>query len=149
MGSLQIPLPIIKDKILSAHSVKTPPFSLYPPLMVAAKDNPFRYFLLSLYPIKAIYFSYLKITIKPVLSGASFSLHTDGKQSKNGKPGASGFTCPWWKFLQSTSDTLLAEHVAMIMDGNSRWARERGLPVSAGHEAGVRAFRKVVKLSIK
>jgi undecaprenyl diphosphate synthase len=35
-------------------------------------------------------------------------------------------------------------HVAIIMDGNGRWARARGLPRSAGHRAGVEAVRRVV-----
>jgi len=35
--------------------------------------------------------------------------------------------------------------VAIIMDGNGRWARERGLPRVAGHRAGVEAVREAVK----
>lgn len=37
-------------------------------------------------------------------------------------------------------------HVAVIMDGNVRWAQQRGLPGSAGHEAGVRSLREMVEL---
>lgn len=36
-------------------------------------------------------------------------------------------------------------HVAIIMDGNGRWAQRRGLPRSAGHAAGVTAVRRVVE----
>jgi undecaprenyl diphosphate synthase len=36
-------------------------------------------------------------------------------------------------------------HVAIIMDGNGRWATRRGLPRSAGHRAGVQTVRKVVE----
>lgn len=36
-------------------------------------------------------------------------------------------------------------HVAIIMDGNGRWARARGLPRTAGHHAGVRALRDTVE----
>ena len=36
-------------------------------------------------------------------------------------------------------------HIAVIMDGNGRWARERGLPRIAGHRAGVAAVRSVVE----
>jgi undecaprenyl diphosphate synthase len=36
-------------------------------------------------------------------------------------------------------------HVAIIMDGNGRWARRRGLPVSAGHRAGTQAVRRVIE----
>lgn len=36
-------------------------------------------------------------------------------------------------------------HIAMIMDGNGRWARERGLSRSEGHRAGAEAVRRVVE----
>jgi undecaprenyl diphosphate synthase len=36
-------------------------------------------------------------------------------------------------------------HVAIIMDGNGRWATERGLPRTAGHRAGAEAVRRVVE----
>ena len=35
------------------------------------------------------------------------------------------------------------QHVAVIMDGNGRWAKKRGLPVNAGHRAGAQALRKL------
>ncbi|MCQ1527963.1 isoprenyl transferase [Lutispora saccharofermentans] len=38
----------------------------------------------------------------------------------------------------------LPEHVALIMDGNGRWAKQRGLPRSFGHKAGVEALREIV-----
>ena len=37
---------------------------------------------------------------------------------------------------QPTGDAVTARYVAIITDGNGRWARARGLPVLAGHEAG-------------
>jgi undecaprenyl diphosphate synthase len=40
-------------------------------------------------------------------------------------------------------------HVAIIMDGNGRWAASRGLPREAGHRAGVVALRKVVEAAPK
>ncbi|XP_021720684.1 dehydrodolichyl diphosphate synthase 2-like [Chenopodium quinoa] len=43
----------------------------------------------------------------------------------------------------------MPRHVAVIMDGNVRWARQRGLPGGAGHEAGVRSLRRMVELSGK
>ena len=39
----------------------------------------------------------------------------------------------------------LPRHIAIIMDGNGRWAEARGLPRSAGHEAGADAVRRVVE----
>ncbi len=41
----------------------------------------------------------------------------------------------------------LPVHIAIIMDGNGRWASKRNLPRTAGHEAGVEAVRKVVRAS--
>jgi undecaprenyl diphosphate synthase len=43
------------------------------------------------------------------------------------------------------SDSLEGLHVAIIMDGNGRWATRRGLPRIAGHRAGVAALRRVVE----
>jgi undecaprenyl diphosphate synthase len=45
--------------------------------------------------------------------------------------------------MQSTNDMGL--HVAIIMDGNGRWATRRGLPRFAGHRAGVAALQRVVE----
>jgi undecaprenyl diphosphate synthase len=42
----------------------------------------------------------------------------------------------------------VAASVAIIMDGNGRWAKRRGLPVSAGHRAGTRALRRTVEACI-
>jgi len=40
-------------------------------------------------------------------------------------------------------------HLAVIMDGNGRWATARGLPRIAGHRAGVESVRRIVKASIE
>ena len=37
------------------------------------------------------------------------------------------------------------EHVAIIMDGNGRWAKKRGLPRLSGHKAGMEALKKIVR----
>ncbi len=41
------------------------------------------------------------------------------------------------------------QHVAIIMDGNGRWARERRLPRLAGHRAGVENLRQVIESSVE
>lgn len=41
------------------------------------------------------------------------------------------------------------KHVAIIMDGNGRWARKRGLPRVAGHRKGVDAVRRIIEFSAK
>ena len=38
----------------------------------------------------------------------------------------------------------LPRHVAVIMDGNGRWAQSRGLPRTAGHKAGIAAVREAI-----
>jgi undecaprenyl diphosphate synthase len=48
----------------------------------------------------------------------------------------------------TTAPTPLARSVAIIMDGNGRWAESRGLPVEAGHREGTRAFRRTVEAAI-
>ena len=43
---------------------------------------------------------------------------------------------------QKTPENQL-QHIAIIMDGNGRWAKKRGLPRTAGHAAGAEAFRRI------
>ncbi|MBD0338880.1 MAG: undecaprenyl diphosphate synthase family protein, partial [Thermoleophilia bacterium] len=45
--------------------------------------------------------------------------------------------------------TDLARAVAIILDGNARWAEQRGLPVAEGHRAGTRAVRRTVEAAIE
>ena len=46
----------------------------------------------------------------------------------------------------SSSEGALAPlHVAIVMDGNGRWAKQRGLPRSLGHRAGVEALKRTVE----
>lgn len=39
--------------------------------------------------------------------------------------------------------TNVPQHIAIIMDGNGRWAKKRGLPRKAGHKAGAETFRRI------
>ena len=45
--------------------------------------------------------------------------------------------------------TVVPRHVAIIMDGNGRWARERGLPRLAGHRAGTENTRRVIESCVE
>ena len=40
---------------------------------------------------------------------------------------------------------VLPKHIGIIMDGNGRWAKKRGLPRSAGHTSGAQTFRKITR----
>ena len=47
------------------------------------------------------------------------------------------------------ADGRIPRHVAIIMDGNGRWATKRGLPRVAGHRAGAEAVRKILKAAVR
>jgi undecaprenyl diphosphate synthase len=49
---------------------------------------------------------------------------------------------------QVTPPSPLLRHLAIIMDGNRRWARERGLPVAIGHDNGARRLRTLVEACV-
>jgi undecaprenyl diphosphate synthase len=44
------------------------------------------------------------------------------------------------------NDSRLPRHIAIVMDGNGRWAKQRRLPRHAGHQAGVETVRQVIEL---
>jgi undecaprenyl diphosphate synthase len=46
-------------------------------------------------------------------------------------------------------DKPVPKHIAIIMDGNGRWAQSRGLPRAAGHRKGVEAVRRTVRAAIE
>jgi undecaprenyl diphosphate synthase len=43
----------------------------------------------------------------------------------------------------------IPQHVAIVMDGNGRWAQERGLPRLAGHRAGTENLRRIIQASVE
>ena len=51
--------------------------------------------------------------------------------------------------MKATSKITELKHVAIIMDGNGRWAKSRKLPRVAGHRAGVKALRKLIEHLVK
>jgi len=55
------------------------------------------------------------------------------RSTPSGETGAGGEPC---------------RYVAIIMDGNGRWAQRRGLPVAAGHRAGVKALRRIIERAL-
>ncbi|XP_039690529.1 dehydrodolichyl diphosphate synthase 2 isoform X2 [Medicago truncatula] len=44
---------------------------------------------------------------------------------------------------------MIPKHVAVIMDGNGRWAKMRGLPLSEGHTAGMQSLKTMVKMCLR
>jgi undecaprenyl diphosphate synthase len=49
----------------------------------------------------------------------------------------------------SETQNKIPEHVAIIMDGNGRWAESRGLPRFEGHKAGTENLRQIIKASVE
>ncbi len=60
-------------------------------------------------------------------------------------PTALESTTDEWSLAASLDPQRLPRHIAIIMDGNGRWARERYLPRVAGHKAGVSSVRETVE----
>src|SRR5438093_13566237 len=50
-----------------------------------------------------------------------------------------------WTLATALDPARLPEHIAIIMDGNGRWANRRSLPRVAGHKAGIGPVRSTVK----
>ena len=51
--------------------------------------------------------------------------------------------------MEGKSPSTIPNHVAIIMDGNNRWASERDLPGVAGHQKGVERAREAVEFAVK
>jgi undecaprenyl diphosphate synthase len=49
--------------------------------------------------------------------------------------------------LERVREGVLPQHVAIIMDGNGRWAEARGLPRTAGHQAGALAAERLIRFT--
>jgi undecaprenyl diphosphate synthase len=50
-------------------------------------------------------------------------------------------------FLKQINTAKLPSHIAIIMDGNGRWARQRGMDRIFGHQQGVKALREIIEAS--
>lgn len=46
---------------------------------------------------------------------------------------------------KKAAERILPEHIAIIMDGNGRWAKKRALPRTAGHAAGSKKFKEIAR----
>src|SRR5437879_10341559 len=66
-------------------------------------------------------------------------------RSRSGTPRAELSTLSESELLVRAREHPVPRHVAIIMDGNGRWATRRGLPRVAGHREGVKAARAAVR----
>src|SRR5581483_7648159 len=48
----------------------------------------------------------------------------------------------------TSSETVVPIHLGLILDGNRRWARAKGLPTLEGHRRGYQNFKKIAKIAI-
>ena len=53
------------------------------------------------------------------------------------------------KSAHTEAEKTIPKHVAIIMDGNGRWAKQRGLPRSAGHRQGTENLRRIIRASVE
>ena len=53
------------------------------------------------------------------------------------------------ELLQNINTDYLPSHLAIIMDGNGRWAKQKGLLRALGHESGTKSVRKTVEACAK
>ena len=61
------------------------------------------------------------------------------------RTGTESRTAPRGDRISSLTGGRVPGHIAIIMDGNGRWATERGLPRAAGHRAGAENIRRVIE----
>src|SRR5690625_1760275 len=61
----------------------------------------------------------------------------------------------WLSFLNNNQKVVekpilenIPEHIAIIMDGNGRWASKKGLPRVAGHKEGMTVVQKIVRAAV-
>lgn len=52
---------------------------------------------------------------------------------------------PDWSLATAVNPERLPQHIAVIMDGNGRWASQRNLPRAAGHKAGMNSVRDIIE----
>lgn len=51
------------------------------------------------------------------------------------------------KLIEQIDGERFPKHIAIIMDGNGRWAQKRGLPRVAGHRSGIKSVREIIEIS--
>lgn len=51
--------------------------------------------------------------------------------------------------IQADENKNTPKHIAIIMDGNGRWAKQRGLPRSAGHRQGTENLRRIIRAAVE
>jgi undecaprenyl diphosphate synthase len=75
--------------------------------------------------------------------------NTKANASYVSNPEQPNVTLAMEKLAWATADRPAVRHIAIIMDGNGRWAAERGLPRVEGHRQGVESVRRTVEAAIE
>ena len=78
---------------------------------------------------------------------AAYESRNIGCSHDTTKAAFGGFCCERYEFMalfeKKDAAKPLPRHIAIIMDGNGRWAQKRGMPRTAGHAAGSETFRRI------
>ena len=69
--------------------------------------------------------------------------------SNNSLPDSNGTNTRGAKTSDASASIAMPKHVAIIMDGNGRWAKQRGWPRQAGHRAGAENLRRVINAAVE
>ncbi|KAI3836877.1 hypothetical protein MKW98_005210 [Papaver atlanticum] len=139
MFSLQLPLPSMKTRLSPSISFKQVPSILNNQSFSNSRKHSSQILPSSLSIPKSSLFissSSTKAVIEEVNEGNERI--TDAKVQTEE-----------WRLRTGLKLESIPKHVAVIMDGNARWARQRGLPPTSGHEAGLRSLRKIVDSCFK
>ncbi|KAL5814767.1 hypothetical protein ACOSQ4_025408 [Xanthoceras sorbifolium] len=112
-----------------------------PNTLLQAKPSPFRYETGFRRP-----FSPRRLQVRAgSASGVAFKEEEEQRRLSSDGVSVAGDS-PEYDIPETLQRELMPKHVAVIMDGNVRWARQRGMPSGAGHEAGVRSLRQLVEV---
>jgi undecaprenyl diphosphate synthase len=87
--------------------------------------------------------------MRPLPAKKPKSCRSNAQDRSHFNPEQTDVTLAVEKLALAGSDKPAARHIAIIMDGNGRWAAERGLPRAEGHRQGVESVRRTVEAAIE
>ncbi|OUZ99081.1 Decaprenyl diphosphate synthase-like [Macleaya cordata] len=137
MFSLQFPLPSIESR-LSPYKSKSASSILNDQSRSSSTSKNLQIFPSLCLPKSRVLSSATEVVVEELEGGVNGSRVSDARVPSE-----------QWPLPAGLRREYIPNHVAVIMDGNVRWARQRGLPSSSGHEAGIRSLRELVELCCK
>ncbi|KAI3833685.1 hypothetical protein MKX03_004020 [Papaver bracteatum] len=131
MFSLQLPLPSMETRLSPSISFKQVPSILNNQSFSSSRKHSSQ--------ILSSYLSSPKSSLITTSSATKAVIEEVNERITDAK-----IQTEQWHLRTGLKLESIPKHVAVIMDGNARWARQRGLPPTSGHEAGLRRLREIV-----